>query len=389
MSSRLVHGRFFLLCVLLAAAGGAAPPPARGQAHARTPQVAASVVPEARSIRPGSPLRVAIRLAIAPGWHLYWTNPGESGIPTDVRWMAPAGFAAGPIQWPYPKRMELAGVVVHAYEGEVVLLGEILPPRDLVPGKPVEISARIRWGVCREVCIPQETRLSFSLPVEDRPARPSAPWMRMAAAASLRMPQPVPGWTLRAELEQGELVLRVTHPEEGRLPRGLITFFPADPVVLAVAVSVIPRRVGKELILRMERPGSVPQDPVPARLQGVLVAPSGWDAVGRIRALRVDVPIRGQPFEVRHGTYQRRRRLSQGHLDAPAERGPYLGSLDLYPGAHVEVVERASFEGPISLTVNGESRVLSRELADQIHITPVMDQRVDPVASPVSLDESV
>ncbi len=46
----------------------------------------------------------------------------------------------------------------------------------------------------------------------------------------------------------------------------------------------------------------------------------------------------------------------------------YLGSLDLYPGARVEVVESAPFDGPISLTVNGAPRVLSRSLARQLYV---------------------
>jgi DtxR family Mn-dependent transcriptional regulator len=47
----------------------------------------------------------------------------------------------------------------------------------------------------------------------------------------------------------------------------------------------------------------------------------------------------------------------------------YLGSLDLYPGAELQVVECAPFEGPISLRVNGESRVIARRLAEQIHVS--------------------
>lgn len=293
MSSIPMRGTLVLFAGLLAGAG-AAPPLARAQLRVSTPNVVASLIPEARSIRPGTPLRMAIRLAVAPGWHLYWTNPGESGIATSVRWMAPAGFTAGAIQWPYPKRKEVAGVVVHAYEDEVVLFAELVPPKDLVVGKEVELSAHMRWGVCREVCIPQETRLSLSLPVEARPPRQSARWRRIAATAGPRLPRSLPGWTLQATREEGELVLRVGHPDEGRLPRGLLTFFPTDPAALPAAVSIVPQRDGGELVLRMKRSAPLPNEPFPRRLQGVLVAPSGWDGAGQFRALRVDVPIREQ-----------------------------------------------------------------------------------------------
>lgn len=46
----------------------------------------------------------------------------------------------------------------------------------------------------------------------------------------------------------------------------------------------------------------------------------------------------------------------------------YLGSLELYPGAQVKVVDSAPFDGPISITVNGEPRVLARALARQLYV---------------------
>ncbi len=60
-------------------------------------------------------------------------------------------------------------------------------------------------------------------------------------------------------------------------------------------------------------------------------------------------------------------RIVEVRIQEPEELR-YLGTLDLYPGASVAVVERAPFEGPLSLVVNGVSRVLARSLADRIHV---------------------
>jgi len=46
----------------------------------------------------------------------------------------------------------------------------------------------------------------------------------------------------------------------------------------------------------------------------------------------------------------------------------YLGSLDLYPGARVEITDAAPFDGPLSLRVNGAPRVISRLLAQQLYV---------------------
>lgn len=286
-------GKRLPLVALILVMGGVSAPSSHGQARVSTPQVAASIIPETRSIRPGVPLRVAIRLDVAPGWHIYWTNPGESGLATTVRWTGPAGFTAGPIRWPYPERKDLGGVVVHAYEGEVILLGEIRPPGDL-PQRDVEITAHVQWGVCREVCIPQKTRLSLSLPVRSGPPRPDPRWNPVAVAAGPRIPRSASQWTLRAARAQGELVLRAIGPEGGIVPSGPLTFFPDDPSMLPAAVAMVPEREGRELTVRISESSPDARVPMPARLRGVLVARSGWDAAGRVRALRVDIPIEAE-----------------------------------------------------------------------------------------------
>ena len=58
----------------------AAAPLAR--AAAPVEPVAARLVPEAAGIAPGTTLWVDLHLDIASGWHTYWRNPGDSGLPT-------------------------------------------------------------------------------------------------------------------------------------------------------------------------------------------------------------------------------------------------------------------------------------------------------------------
>lgn len=60
-------------------------------------------------------------------------------------------------------------------------------------------------------------------------------------------------------------------------------------------------------------------------------------------------------------------RVLEVEVEEP-EQLRYLGSLDLYPGAEVEVRSKSPFEGPISLTVNGEPQVISHSLARRIRV---------------------
>lgn len=61
------------------------------------------------------------------------------------------------------------------------------------------------------------------------------------------------------------------------------------------------------------------------------------------------------------------RRVLEVEVEEP-EQLRYLGSLNLRPGARVEVVQKSPFEGPVSLSVNGEPAVISHSLAQRIRV---------------------
>src|SRR5205823_7777760 len=115
-TSFLVVARISILCGLLFAAG------ALHAAPVKTAHVDAELISENATIVPGQPLTVALRLRIEDGWHTYWRNPGDSGLPTTLDWKLPAGFRAAPIEWPAPKALQVAPLVNYGYRGTVMHL---------------------------------------------------------------------------------------------------------------------------------------------------------------------------------------------------------------------------------------------------------------------------
>src|SRR3984957_5646868 len=54
------------------------------------------------AVAPGRTLWLDLHLTIAPGWHTYWRNPGDAGLPTTIDWTLPAGVFPGGIGWAGP-----------------------------------------------------------------------------------------------------------------------------------------------------------------------------------------------------------------------------------------------------------------------------------------------
>ncbi|HET7712680.1 MAG TPA: protein-disulfide reductase DsbD domain-containing protein [Thermoanaerobaculia bacterium] len=155
---RALVGALFLL---LHAAAVAA------QVHDGKTIVDARLLADTAAVEPGRAFTAAVHLSIAPRWHVYWENPGDTALPVQVQWELPEGTRVSPLQWPRPQQYrEKDGITVFGYEQETVLLARITPPRSI--GSPsFEIHAKADWLVCENLCIPGEAALSLTLPVGD------------------------------------------------------------------------------------------------------------------------------------------------------------------------------------------------------------------------------
>ena len=80
--------------------------PALLSAQGITPQLVAE-----GPIAPGGEVELAIHMRPALGWHGYWQNPGDAGLPMDVQWQLPKGFGVGSLRYPVPTRLSIANLM--------------------------------------------------------------------------------------------------------------------------------------------------------------------------------------------------------------------------------------------------------------------------------------
>jgi DsbC/DsbD-like thiol-disulfide interchange protein/cytochrome c biogenesis protein CcdA len=112
---------------------------------------------------PGKPVTLAIHFTPEPGWHGYWSNPGEAGYGLDLAWHLPEGWMAGEPEYPVPQMLSIGGLMNHVYEAEYAVLVPLTAPANLTGPTPVAVDAN--WLVCtREVCVPEKATLTAVIP---------------------------------------------------------------------------------------------------------------------------------------------------------------------------------------------------------------------------------
>lgn len=154
--------------------------------------VKVDVLADRGAIRPGDRFTLAVRLTVEPGWHIYWDNPGDSGLPTRIQVQVPAGFEAGPPLSPIPAREVAEGEIVsYVHRDEAVYLVDVRAPKELPTGQRAAVEVEANWLVCTEVCYLGSGKARLELQCSAAGGAAPAPANEsLFAAARARLPRP-------------------------------------------------------------------------------------------------------------------------------------------------------------------------------------------------------
>ena len=229
------------------------------------------VVPEGQ-LYPATGDNIGLYFKLAPGWHIYWKNAGDSGEPPHIHWMLPEGITAGPMQFPAPQRLPLGPLMDFGYENEVLFPVKLQFAKTVKPG-PAVLHAKVDWLVCREVCIPGKVELEVSrkiLAIEPMVAVESVPdaeiWERLANL----LPSPLPA-NFKAVFQPANDGFRFA-VETGQRESTAV-FFPEDQDILDNPAPQKFTSTAKGLILDLKKDANLIANP--AQLKGVLELSGG------------------------------------------------------------------------------------------------------------------
>jgi DsbC/DsbD-like thiol-disulfide interchange protein len=106
-------------------------------------------------------LRAGIEIKLDTGWHTYWRDPGDSGVPPTFDFSGSDNVKSATVLWPAPERFsDGAGGTSVGYVGRVVLPVEVAPED---PAKQSLLHLKLGYAVCGNLCIPAEAKLQLAL----------------------------------------------------------------------------------------------------------------------------------------------------------------------------------------------------------------------------------
>jgi DsbC/DsbD-like thiol-disulfide interchange protein len=106
-------------------------------------------------------VRAGVEIKLDPGWHTYWRDPGDSGVPPKFEFAGSDNVKSVTVLWPAPERFaDGAGGNSIGYFDHVVLPLHITPQN---PAKPSSLQLTLGYDICGNMCVPVESELRVQL----------------------------------------------------------------------------------------------------------------------------------------------------------------------------------------------------------------------------------
>ncbi len=251
----------------------------------RAGHVQLELISENKTISPGEPFWVGLHFVLDDHWHLYWTNPGDAGLPPKAKWRLPEGFSAGELVFAYPEYILTPPLAAYGYNDSVLYVAQITPPTNLRPGETIPIAADVTWLVCKEECLPGDADVGLELEVTESSSKNSSVTALFDSTRQNHAKR-LPEWDISASADDDKIVIRFSNTSPFALDT--VLFFPhTNGLIKAAAVQEL-EKIGDNGYRLIVPRSSVISGTIDS-LTGILYSSTGWDKNRQIKSMYVNV----------------------------------------------------------------------------------------------------
>lgn len=112
-----------------------------------------------------SSYNIGVLFKPADGWHVYWKNAGDTGLPPEIQWQSQDLTFEG-LNWPFPEAIPFNHLVNYGYHHETLIFSEAKVANRSAGNAPADIplTANVEWLVCKDSCVPGKATLKTKIP---------------------------------------------------------------------------------------------------------------------------------------------------------------------------------------------------------------------------------
>ena len=268
------------------------PLPARAQVisdQVDTERASSVLISEKAGIMPGETIHLGLYQALQEGWHVYWRNPGDSGLAMNAEWIVPEGWQIGTAKYAVPHKLITGPLMTFVHEGEAVFLFPVTAPATATPGTVERLSLKVDYAICSDICVIENVDLAIAIPVVSVAAGIDASGGDLVAAALEALPVDAP-FVVSAFDYHGQPAIKFFLTD---IPAGEAYYFPNGEGLISPTKRAV-FQADETGLIAVFTPDFNYTEALPADLSGVLTfTPKGSDTSAA--AFKVSAPFGAAP----------------------------------------------------------------------------------------------
>lgn len=191
------------------------------------------LISEREVAMPGETVYLALDKTMDEGWHVYWRNAGDAGLPPQILWeQSPLGEVTEgtDFAWPLPRLLPVDETIMdYGYDDRLTLPFAFTVPEDA--SGPITFRGTADYLICKDVCIPETAPVRFTLEVGEAQVPDTGSAAKIADALA-RVPAPFEGEAVAVPGEDGTLTLSMAPAQAARFEGASLRFFPYEHTIV-------------------------------------------------------------------------------------------------------------------------------------------------------------
>lgn len=244
------------------------------------------LIAETESIHSGETFFAGIHFKMDPEWHVYWKNPGDSGMAPQIKWDVAPEITAGALLWPYPQKIEQLPLATYGYEDEVLLMAPFQVAENLSTANSVKLRAKVAWLACKVECLPGKAEVEITLPVSSQKPLLHSTHANLFAQTRKKHPRELSSGGIDVEKKENHVSLFWSTNGELGTDLREVYFFAEDSELTQHAAQQILKKSSEGFELQIPLAVNHPKES--RRLDGVLVAREN----DRVQAWEIHTPMK-------------------------------------------------------------------------------------------------
>ena len=156
-----------------------------------SPHVNLSLIPQYQTLDADTTdISLLAKIEIAPGWHIYWQNPGDTGDPTTITFFDTPYYEHSEQTRSSPEKIVFNELITTYLHHQQLYIKNLVTFKNAENLTSLPFELVLSYSVCQEECLPEKIDLKFDLPLTAT-AEPNPDYLSESSIAESTFPLPL------------------------------------------------------------------------------------------------------------------------------------------------------------------------------------------------------